>query len=596
MHSSSGLYYGSLFLDHCSFLGNSCISGGSGLVRGGGIYVRTLFDGRVSNSLFYGNIVRGDIFSGRNIYEDLSFLSGYGGFGLSGLSGVKYSSLFLEGGFGSYSLDGSGGFGNFKPFSGADYSSFIDSGVVFPSVSGLSSVSVASAFRSEVFRLSGGILGSVLDSEGLLTDVNAHSAATALDDYLADNSGLGDLSIVRDKLRLFPNNESYLSSSLLSRDLSSSYYAGVVLDAVSSESLDFGFSSTSVVVDKGDPRYGDGILYDLLGSPRRSGDGYDLGSFEFYDPYACGSSVDASAYYVDVNSVSIPDDRRTGNCFASAFLGLDAAISAYSSQVVKVKTRVFLAGGTYRGSVSLPAGLSLYGGFSSGDRFLSDRRLGSLSSTVLSGDVNGDDVLGNLGSLSDNVSVVLTLGSGSSDLVYISGLVIEGGNHVGSGALYGSGLVLSGAVGDVSIIDVVVRDNRVVSSAGGGGGSGFYYAPSVGSSSEVSFLRCRFLNNLVESSAMSSASFYVSGVVGSSSSLSLSRCLFEGNVVKGLSVRGGGVCAVGPLSLEVLNSIFHSNLSSSVSGLSSGGGLYVSGCTFSSNHCKHQQLINHLTK
>ena len=232
-----------------------------------------------------------------------------------------------------------------------------------------------------------------------------------------------------------------------------------------------------------------------------------------------------------------------GSSWADAYTDLSAAIGAATSG------DLWVAAGTY---VPADAGLdsfntflimnpvNIYGGFAGTEASIDDRVDGN--ATILSGDVAGDD-MDNVftANKEDNLSHVMTIDVGATDVVILDGLTISGGSAATDNA----------------------ADNNYVWA-----GAGIYAVSTV----EVS--DCHFLNN----SSASGAGMYLLNDAGGSK---IDNCLFEKSLVLN---QGAGAMANTIDGFTVTNSEFKDNITAR-------GALYplrttdlmVDNCTFTNN-------------
>lgn len=157
-----------------------------------------------------------------------------------------------------------------------------------------------------------------------------------------------------------------------------------------------------------------------------------------------------------------------------------------------------------------------------------DARDPALYPTILSGDLNGNDLPGFV-NVGENSFHVVSIGTGSGPAPTIEGVTITGGNAngtVGSFDSFGAGIIGPG-------VPVTLRDCRIVSNRATGAGAGIDIAhtganvPTGGSL----FERCRFENNVVTSAAgQGGAVYYTTTPVSEPLTVHFSRCEFVGNV------------------------------------------------------------------
>ena len=278
---------------------------------------------------------------------------------------------------------------------------------------------------------------------------------------------------------------------------------------------------------------------------------------------------DPSKSAVRLDDGRVPDgvlvvDRRVvtngdGKSWSTAFNDLQSALDVANSAARPVQ--LWVAAGRYvpsnledlteprSATFCIGSGVSLYGGFAGTEGKLSERKLSTSQRTILSGDLNLDD-LPEFINRSENVYHVVTLGNRAPQSV-LDGVFISGGNAVGPlppGFLSGGGAVL-------------VEDN--ISFPLGQG-------PTIRNS--------RFFDN--ESSD--------GGAVVVESSASFDACVFYGNrAIADLffTGRGGAIAGLGLLNVMfVTNCVFIGNEADrgGAVGLDHSG-LLAANCTFVGN-------------
>ncbi len=184
-----------------------------------------------------------------------------------------------------------------------------------------------------------------------------------------------------------------------------------------------------------------------------------------------------------------------GSSWANAYNSLQDALLA-----AKEGDQIWVAQGTYRPDV--PGGsrytsfyvdknISLYGGFAGTETNLSERGDPSMHPSILSGDLNGDDVVGDFAmNRADNAFSVLLVEAGVTQVAIINGFTIQGGQADGSDAnaspsRSGGGLY---ATGTPTIAQCKFQQNYAVFDGGG------VYVNFNGAES-LAVAKCTFLNN-----------------------------------------------------------------------------------------------------
>lgn len=214
-----------------------------------------------------------------------------------------------------------------------------------------------------------------------------------------------------------------------------------------------------------------------------------------------------------------------GDSWINAYSDLQDALAEAKSDPSITEIRV--AQGTYRPSVSdrsasfnLPGGMDLLGGFI-GTGGNPDLRDADLYPTILSGDLNDND-LANFVNYSDNAyHVVTTDGVGSS--LTVDGFTIRGGNADNSSNSKqddGGGWYNSQYKGTSSptIRNCIFLENRALNDGGA-----FFNGGSLGTVSPA-FVQCTFENN----QGKNGGAIYNNGN-SNTASPSFSRCLFQEN-------------------------------------------------------------------
>ncbi|PSR11421.1 MAG: hypothetical protein DA408_07595 [Bacteroidetes bacterium] len=270
---------------------------------------------------------------------------------------------------------------------------------------------------------------------------------------------------------------------------------------------------------------------------------------------------------------------NTGQSWADAYTQLQDALTH-----AETGSTIWVAQGTYapaspggdRGATFLiDKNLVLLGGFAgSGDD--PDENNPKSYKTVLSGDLNGDDVVDDFGmNRSDNARTILTVEEMVTGVTLIDGFIIEGGqadgdSHSLSPARNGGGLHSSGTP---TIAHCVFRHNYA---AFRGGGVYINY----GGDQLLAISSCRFLGNL---------SARGGGLQVDHASCQLTHCSFQSNTAL---LQGGGFnysAEVDDQSLEVLGCSFDNNRASHGGGLhfrqfnANNNNFLVADCSFSGN-------------
>jgi hypothetical protein len=228
----------------------------------------------------------------------------------------------------------------------------------------------------------------------------------------------------------------------------------------------------------------------------------------------------------------------------------------------------------------LKAGVKIYGGFSGNEALLSERNPSS-NVTILSGDLNND----NLPNIGDNYHVVAS--AGSSTGAVLDGFTIQHGFADGTVTVLqakqnqGAGINITNEEASITFKNLIIRDNS--SSGTGNGGAGVYL--NLLNNSDCIFDNIVFDNNRAIT-ASGGAMFFTSGVGSPKVTVTNSK------VFRSAGTSGAGLYVIGTLgnvsNFKLFNTIFSENRASSTPG---GGAVYVAGytntdvinCTFYNN-------------
>jgi hypothetical protein len=266
---------------------------------------------------------------------------------------------------------------------------------------------------------------------------------------------------------------------------------------------------------------------------------------------ASAPAASAGILYVDADLTSGAGD---GSSWADAFQGphgLQAALAAAASG-----DQVFVAQGTYlpsatgaRGaSFTLESGVEVYGSFLGTETTPAERPPFGTAPSVLSGDLAGDDGLGQTGE--NSFQVVDAAGADSSAV--LDGFEVRGGNADGNGNNNRGAGIYCGAAGS----DPTVRNARFLGNACTfGGGAGYVNA------SAPSFTDCTFEDN-------DGGSFGGAFDIATAGAVRFDRCLFARNTAD----RAGALEVFATTGVVVSNSAFHANVATGTAG---GGAIWV---------------------
>jgi len=319
-----------------------------------------------------------------------------------------------------------------------------------------------------------------------------------------------------------------------------------------------------------------------------------------------------SIWHVDAGA----DVSGDGTAWNTAFKTLQKALAAAASG-----DEIWVALGTYVPtatadrdiSFELIPGVALYGGFY-GDETERAERNPSLYTTILSGDLSGDDTSG--GDNSENSYHVIS----GADGALLDGFVIQGGNadgpvvsdpditvqltnRMGGGLVCGQNSAVTvsnctfqsneahmGGAAAVALCGGIIRDCTFTSnnvsmkgetSPGAGGGAVFWYAENA---VDADIENCTFSGNGSDTTGAASGgggSVYITGPV----TCTVTDCTFSSNLTSGIEGEGGALYADSGADVTLYDTVFLSNSSGSDGGAVSvkTAALDAIRCTFSSN-------------
>ncbi len=259
------------------------------------------------------------------------------------------------------------------------------------------------------------------------------------------------------------------------------------------------------------------------------------------------------------------DDDATGAAngasWTDAFRFLQDALGA-----AQAGDEIWVAGGVYRpdqgagqlagsraAAFFVPSDVRLYGGFAGTESTLA-QRAGLFESTVLSGDLAGDDAT--VGNAENAFHVMVT--SNTSPATLVDGFTISGGNASQLGVdSRGAGIYSDN--GRLTLRNCIIEDNECLDDGAG--------MSSTGSGSDLLIVACTFRDNLAHDVG--------GGLFASGATLGprVVACRFLGNASDRL---GGGVYLFGPSTetAQFVGCLFSGNFA-----LERGGALYASSST-----------------
>ena len=309
-------------------------------------------------------------------------------------------------------------------------------------------------------------------------------------------------------------------------------------------------------------------------------------------------TVPCSADIIYVDDDAPPDGN--GTTWETAYKYLQDALTA-----AEYGDETWVAQGTYttdanslvpdgsgdrKATFRLISGVALYGGFAGGETGLEQRNW-QANETILSGDLNGDDVGGPDDASRNENSYHVVMDSGTDASAVLNGFTITGGNADSSGS-NGDGGGMYNDSGSATLSNCTFIGNSAKYDGGGiygdhgsetfadctfranvaGDNGGAIYVNSDGGT----LTNCAFVENFATDDG--------GGLYNYSGSQILTNCSFIGNTAND---DGGGICNAINSNPTLINCVFSGN---SVG--RRGGGMYtyfysyptLINCTFSANH------------
>ncbi len=293
-------------------------------------------------------------------------------------------------------------------------------------------------------------------------------------------------------------------------------------------------------------------------------------------PDSCGPdcNLNGLADSCDIDSGLLTDDDQDGFPDECAIIRVaidvqpdtwEDAITSLSTALARAKVgggavkEIWVARGTYiapwvgqnwkAGTFELANGTAVYGGFV-GNETTRDQRDPATNVTILSGDLNGDDLAG--GTITDNVAYVLTA-EGVDSTAVLDGFTVTGASGLIQLPDYysggGSGIRLDNA--SPTIRNCIIVDNNGTEGAG----------MVIYGGDNPTLINCAFIGNYSQWSG--------GAVRVASSDLTAINCLFSGNHAHG-SYGGGAIRMYTGGNLSLSNCTFSAN-----SARTNGGAIYV---------------------
>lgn len=320
----------------------------------------------------------------------------------------------------------------------------------------------------------------------------------------------------------------------------------------------------------------------------------------------------SNPFYVDQDATG----ANNGTSWMDAFTDLQSALA-----VVQPNDHIWVAEGRYfpgntdSATFLIDKDIKIYGGFAGTETELSQRDWAAYP-TILSGDVNGDDIANNFtDNRSDNVNNILHLTADVTNEMVLDGFIVQGGHADDNSssvpeALRGGGLWSAGSptlrnctfrqnyaeelgagaffgdlTSDVVMQDCIFEANKVKESPAGGFGGAMFV---LNSTAFQKIERCVFQNNFTGSLALVAANAEISecqfinnknysdgaGLLAvmqtDSAFVQVKDCQFTGNVSGQLGAGILAVCLEENNHLMVTDCTFEGNVAN---GLSAGGGM-----------------------
>lgn len=243
--------------------------------------------------------------------------------------------------------------------------------------------------------------------------------------------------------------------------------------------------------------------------------------------------------------------NKTGNSWADAFTSLSAAIDAApAGSQVWVAAGTYLPGSNPGATFNMTKNLQLYGGFDGTETMLSQRN-DSINITILSGDIDGDDLPGNVQSnKSDNSRHIMMMSSAISNATRIEGFIFQGGYADTTGqytAAEGGAIFSLGAP--------IIKRCKFIGNFAAAGGGAIYLGDITASGAQLEL--CQFIGNRSDNLG---GAVYMGNMTGPNTLVK--DCLFRGNIATN---KGGGLRSYNT-SLTVFNSHFANNQADIIGG------------------------------
>ncbi|MEE4602885.1 MAG: InlB B-repeat-containing protein [Desulfobacteraceae bacterium] len=260
-----------------------------------------------------------------------------------------------------------------------------------------------------------------------------------------------------------------------------------------------------------------------------------------YDDESWALTINDIVQIVFVNADAL--GANNGSSWADAFVDLNNALAiAQTGDEIWVAEGVYLPGTERLSSFQLKQNVSLFGGFKGHETSINERNWKE-NETILSGDINGDDV-----GIENNTENVFHVLIGANDAV-LDGFIVTGGHANGSYPhFYGAGVYNWPASPIISNCKFI--NNR----AEAGGGALFFV------NSNPIIDKCLFIDNYGQMGG---------AIDNEASDTTISNCIFNGNVADngGTTVGYGGAIFIDEGSnVQIANCTFAGNRTNTYGG------------------------------
>mgnify|MGYP003766390813 CR=1 FL=1 len=273
-------------------------------------------------------------------------------------------------------------------------------------------------------------------------------------------------------------------------------------------------------------------------------------------PDECEGGTCGGPIYVDQNPAIA--GTRDGTSWTTAFATLQQGLteaSARLGQSCEGYIFIHVADGTYRpdeapktqgdrgATYQLLNRVGVIGGFAGYDTVAPNERLPQVYRTILSGDLDGDDVPADFpnGNAYDDNSYHVVTGSGTDETAVLDGVFIVSGNANGASPDHNGGGVYCYRGGSPKLVNCVIGHNWA-----GQTGGGLYLYGSEGSM--LTLINCLIAGN---ASAIGGAGIYVQNV-----GAAILHCTIANNAVRDNADTGGAYL---PSASTIANSILWGN-------------------------------------